>query len=278
MHRTSKTVLGPGLRKEKHFHFQSTFAANSVFEIFFLPEVPILGPDWIYQGNVTSSAANSSCSSQAGVWETALGSFPSVLFWGWQRVGWAGVSCEMGKSQECVHLNFSCLLWLSGRSYLLLASSTLCLYQNFEHCWFDSFQLLCVCILEVYSLWEAVIREGILNIRCIRKILLFWRQKCSVFKPGMIPGDRVTRSLLCMISLWILRKHISLQTSQKVCKSLQLENQFGPAAVIAASEGAEQDEPPSSSSPLHLSFAQLIIPGTAAPENALMMMFPIAAG
>lgn len=68
------------------------------------------------------------------------------------------------------------------------------------------------------------------------------------------------------------------QTSQKVCKSLQLEKQFGPAAVIAASEGAEQGEPFSFSSPLDHSFAQLIISGTAAPENALMMMFPAAAG
>lgn len=47
------------------------------------------------------------------------------------------------------------------------------------------------------------------------------------------------------------------QTSEKVCTSLQLESQFGPAAVTAASEGAEQDEPLSFSSPLDPSFAQL---------------------
>lgn len=68
------------------------------------------------------------------------------------------------------------------------------------------------------------------------------------------------------------------QTSPKTCKSLQLENQCGPAAVIAASEGPEQDEPLSISSPPDRSFAQIIIPGTAVPENALTMVFPAAAG
>lgn len=73
------------------------------------------------------------------------------------------------------------------------------------------------------------------------------------------------------------KTHFIPQASQKVCKNLQLERQFGPAAVIAASE-AEQDEPLSFSSPLDLSFAHFIISGTAAPENALMMMLPAAAG
>lgn len=75
------------------------------------------------------------------------------------------------------------------------------------------------------------------------------------------------------------KTHFIPQTSQKLCKSLQLENRpFCPAAVIAASEGAEQDEPLSISSTLDRSFAQLIVSGTAAPENALTMMLPAAEG
>lgn len=91
---------------------------------FFLIDVPILGPDWISQGSITSPAAPSSCSSQAGAWDTALASLPSVLFWGWERVEWAGVSCEMGKGQEHVHLHlfqlFAVAQW-EVRSYLELA-------------------------------------------------------------------------------------------------------------------------------------------------------------
>lgn len=81
-----------------------------------------------------------------------------------------------------------CFLLLNERVELFITSFAVCLYQNFIYYWLDTLKLYYVWILEIYSLWEAMIREGILEYKMHQKniVVLEAQEKCSIFKPGVI--------------------------------------------------------------------------------------------
>lgn len=81
-----------------------------------------------------------------------------------------------------------CFLWLAERVELFITCSAVCLHQNVSLCWLDTFKLHYIWFLDVYSLWEAMIRESVLECKMHQKniVVLEAQEKCSVSKPGVI--------------------------------------------------------------------------------------------
>lgn len=183
----------------------------------------------------------------------------------------------MGEKQ--LHDEHVSCAFMRGQSYAL-ASSTVCLYQNFGHCWLDAFKFHCVCILEIYFLCEAMIRQGILKYKMHQKniVVLEAQEKCSISKPSVMQDDSIIRALLLYDFIVGSQKtHFISRTSQKLCKNLPLESRPVQSCCCYPSLrgrlAGEQDASLSISSPLESSFAQLILFGAAAPANALTTRF-----
>lgn len=124
-------------------------------------------------------------------WLGACSVYP--LFWCVVCLSGGRLDClwleKNGSVFTCISVAWHlCFLLLNERVELFITSFAVCLYQNFIYYWLDTFKLHYVWILEIYSLWEAMIREGILEYKMHQKniVVLEAQEKCSIFKPGVI--------------------------------------------------------------------------------------------